>query len=426
MKIAFVQCGLPGPAYHGGAVTCWAILRAMLAEGHQVNLISLFDTSPANPYLESREKQTEITRQLGVQVCFIEYQHAELSPPQTTLWKRVSTYCPPSLPKLFPWAKLQPRVERALSEARPDAIFVYHFDALSAVFQTSQAPVAAGVGDLWHLPSAFLWKAQPATVRKYTIGAALQTIHSTASERLMRKMLLPCALKGAFAAHYADWLKHQPGLENTVYFRTPAHDPVGDSWREARQQARQQRNSTTPKILMIGDITGTAARWGLRLLVQDVLPGLDEALGKTGYELHLVGAGQIDTEFNSLHSHPAVKVRGRVVPPDAEFLNSDALFVPTPITLGIRVRIITGFSYGSCLVTHEANRAGIPEIRHEENALVGSTGKQLAQHLIRVVQSAPLREKLEQAARDTFTTLFSEQVAARAIVKQIEALSRRE
>ncbi len=425
MKIAFVQCGLPGPAYHGGAVTCWAVLRAMLSEGHRVTLISLFDTSTANPYLESRATQTALARELGADVRFIEYDHFKISPSPSSLFQRVTTYLPPRLENLFPWARLRNRLEGLLSETRPDAIFVYHFDALAAVFRTTCAPVAAGVGDLWHLPSAFLWQAQPATLRKYTIGLALQAVHTAASEHWMKKMLAACALKGAFAAHYAEWLRTQPGLDTTVYFRTPAHDPVGDDWRQARMTARAARPTSLPKILMIGDITGTAARWGLRLLIHEVLPTLDATLGEKRYELHLVGGGQIESEFQSLYSHPAVRVRGRVVPPDQEFLSADVLFVPTPITLGIRVRIITGFSYGCALVTHEANRAGIPEIETEKNALVADSGIELARHLIRVVQSPQQRDQLEGAARETFCRLFCESVAAREIVHKIEDMVRR-
>lgn len=428
MNIAFVACGLPGPAYHGGAVTCWAILRAMVAEGHRVSYVSLFDTSQANPYLSSRDVQAEAIRELGVPIHFVEYRHDLLVPADQTFQQRLATYCPPTMAKLFPWSTLVSRVDGILGNISPDAVFVYHFDALSAVYHSRQAPIVAGVGDLWHLPSFFLWKAQPCSIRKYTVGLALQAVHYLASRALMRKMLLPCAGRGAFAAHYASELRSMAGLENTRYFHTPAHDPVGAEWREARQKARQARlaaGSHRPKILMIGDITGTAARWGLRILVHDVIPALEQSLGKDGFEIHLVGGGSIAREFSVLETLPCIKIRGRVVPPDPEFLDADVLFVPTPITLGIRVRIITGFSFGSCLVTHIANAAGIPELKDGANALIADSGPALAQALIRAIREPELRSQLAQGARTTFETAFSEDTAAREIVRAVESATRR-
>lgn len=427
MNIAFVACGLPGPAYHGGAVTCWAILRAMAGEGHQVNLISLFDTSPANPYLSSRDVQGEAIRALGIPIHFVEYRHDTLAPSAQTFGQRLATYCPPTMAKLFPWSKLASSVESILRDIKPDAIFVYHFDALSAVYQTRQAPIIAGVGDLWHLPSFFLWQAQPHSLRKYTVGLALQVIHYFASNTLMRKMLLPCAVRGAFAAHYAAELRTQKGLLDTRYFHTPAHDPVGATWLEARQTAQAERRAAgnrRPKILMIGDITGTAARWGLRLLVDDVIPALERALGPDGFEIHLVGGGSLNRDFSVLETLPFVKIRGRVVPPDPEFLDADLLFVPTPITLGIRVRIITGFSFGSCLVTHIANAAGIPELSDGTNALIADSGPGLASAMLRALQDPDLRLRLSRGARSTFETIFSEATAAREIVRAVESVTR--
>jgi len=424
MKLAFIQTGLPGPAYHGGAVTCWAILKAMKAMGHDVTLISLFDNSKHNPYLDSRDSQTKAIEELGVKIRFIDFDFSKIAFKPDGLFARLKLYAFPPLSILFPWAKLSAKVAEAVKSCSAEAAFCYHFDALSACYQIKDIPLVAGVGDLWHLPSYFLWLAKDSSLRKFLLGWPMQKAYEASCVRLMRRMLLPCSLKGAFAAHYADFLKNLPGLEKTVYFRTPAHDPVGESWLEQRKDAQMRRNSTKPKILMIGDITGTAARWGLRLLVDEVLPHLDQVIGSENYELHLVGGGQIESQFDCLHKHPAVFVRGRITPPDEEFLNSDVLFVPTPITLGIRVRIITGLSYGCCVVAHEANRAGIPELAHNVNSLTGKTGKELAEHIVTAIQNPEIRQRIEKSARDTFCSLFSETVAAKTIVKSIENLKR--
>jgi hypothetical protein len=47
---------------------------------------------------------------------------------------------------------------------------------------------------------------------------------------------------------------------------------------------------------------------------------------------------------------------------------------PTPINLGTRTRIIEGFSYGVCIVAHEGNALGNPQIIDGENTLLAGDG----------------------------------------------------
>jgi glycosyltransferase involved in cell wall biosynthesis len=428
MQFVLLTCGLPGPAYHGGAVTCWAIVKAMLARGHKVTVLSLFDISDTNPYLESRDIQTKGLNDIGAEVEFMEYKYKELTGTDnpanlfSKTAKRIGSISSPQIERYFPWVRLKSSVQKKLQAIKPDALFAYHFDALSAVYDTNIAPIMAGVGDLWHWPGYFRLKATDSSIRKYLINYPYYFAFQNISKRLMLKMLRPCKKRGAFAAHYAEWLRNQRDFEDALYLRTPAHDPVGDRWYELREHYNNKRESKKFKILMIGDI-GTAAKWGLRLLISEVLPVLEKRFGPEEFEIHLVGGGNIDHEFKILHELPYVKIRGRIVPPDAEFLSSDILFVPTPITLGIRVRIITGFSYGSCIVTHIANKTGIPEITHEGNALVSGTGAGLAEEIIRALLDESLRKRLEENARRTFEESFSEKTAAESIVMEIEKLT---
>ncbi len=427
MNIAFITCGLPGPAYHGGAVTCWALLKTMLACGHRVTLISLFDDSPDNPYLDSKEKQRQEIKTVGADLELINFFKKDLILTKhfsgiKGISQRISRIYKPNLQQEFYWAGLAPRVDSLLQKKQPQAIFCYHFDSLSAVYQTKVAPLMAGVGDLWHLPSFFRWRIRENSPRKYFREFPQLIEFYSSAKKLMLQMLRSCKKRGAFAAHYAAWLRNHKGCEDTLYLRTPAHDPVGPAWKGMREVAKLKNHK--PRILMIGDITGTAAKWGLRLLIREVLPVLEKSLGQDGFEIHLVGAGEMDPEFKILHEKSYLKIRGRVTPPDQEFLSSDLLFVPTPITLGIRVRIITGMSYGCCIITHTANTAGIPEVEHEKNALVADTGKKLAEQIIRCLQDVHLREKIEENARRTFEKYFSEKTAAGRIVKEIETLSK--
>ena len=45
------------------------------------------------------------------------------------------------------------------------------------------------------------------------------------------------------------------------------------------------------------------------------------------------------------------------------YQKNNILLVPNEIDIGIRVRIITGLSFGAIIVTHSSNLKGIPELK---------------------------------------------------------------
>jgi polysaccharide biosynthesis protein PslH len=123
-----------------------------------------------------------------------------------------------------------------------------------------------------------------------------------------------------------------------------------------------------------------------------------------------------------LRRHPTVHLRGYVEDVNREFLSSDVLLVSTPINLGTRTRIIEGFSYGCCVVAHEANGLGIPQIVHGKNALLGKDGSELADAVIRVLTDRSLRERLQSNARRTYEENFSIESAGARLTAELEKI----
>ena len=324
----------------------------------------------------------------------------------------------PDMQKYFTWAKLSSDVLGKLEKLPPDVIFCNHFDALSAAYPTTSAPVMAWVGDLCHLPIYYSWRSEKPSFQKYLIGGSRQILYNRTYKKLMLQMLEKCAKRGAFAAHYADWIRRRNGFSDTLYLRTPAHDPLGESW----EKEKQEKESASPFILIIGDIGTTSTSYGIEYIFKDVIPRLDREYGADGYKLHLVGGGKPQKNLEFAFNHPAIVLRGRVVPAEPEFLHSNVLLVPTPINLGIRVRVITAFSLASCVVAHTANAEGVPEMKHEENCLLADSGPGLAKQVVRALKEPSLRKRLGQNARITYENYFSEQVAGERIVKEMEKI----
>lgn len=422
MKIVFVTYSLPSETSNGGPMTCWGIARHLVDAGHDLTVCALVESTDVFQATDRRDR----VRALGAQLDIIEHD-------RLVLWReavangagalarrvrgRVSALAGrPELDRYYPWTRLRPRLESVLQRARPDVVLCYHFEALSATHRI-EVPRVAAVGDLYHLPNYYRWKTSRARAPRYATGAFHQWRLKKIHEPLMLKMMQSCRARGAFAAHYAEWFRRR-GLTDTQYFRTPIVDPVGDAWRERRAAMRQKK----PRILIIGDVGTTVSVSGLRIFAETILPSLERRLGADRFEVRIVGGGTMEADTARKLDRPSVRICGRIDPPDAEFLSADVLLVPTPIDLGIRVRIVTGWAYGSRVVTHPANTAGIPEIGGEENALLGRDGEAMAEAVVRILDDGALGEKLSAGGRRTYEQWFRPEAAAAAIRTTLETV----
>jgi glycosyltransferase involved in cell wall biosynthesis len=159
------------------------------------------------------------------------------------------------------------------------------------------------------------------------------------------------------------------------------------------------------------------------LFAKEILPRLEHELGPEGFEVHVVGEGEPPLELARVLPRPSVKLRGRIEPADSEFLSADIQLVPTPFVLGIRLRVIVGFSFGCCVVAHTNEAVNLPEMVNGKNALLASNGKGLAEAIIRAVRDPAMRNRLGLNARQTYEYYFAPKVAAAPIVTELERLS---
>jgi hypothetical protein len=250
----------------------------------------------------------------------------------------------------------------------------------------------------------------------YRLGAATYAHHA---DRRFLAMLRAFDSVGVFAAHHADWAQSH-GVR-AWYAKSPIVDAAGPRWRERRAAAAR---TPVPRILMIGHLRGISTIAGLHVLAEHVLPVLTVELGAVGFELHLVGDHEVPTRVRSALEHPAVRLRGHIEPPDDEFLRADVLLVPTPVHTGPRVRILTGFSFGCCVVAHAANQLGIPSLTHRGNLLLGES-ERLADLTLTALRDPALREKLGTAGRRLYEQRFTPELAGGEIVAQLERVSAR-
>lgn len=388
----------------GGGVTGSAIVQSLLRHGYRVSILAL---------------SAQVLRGEDVRTCAVNLLPAEvkiecpnekdgmLSP------SRIAKFWHGAY-ELLLGARYRAWLAVRLDDLKPNAVIAYHWDALAAVYGWHGAPRLGLVGDPLHLPRLF----RREMMKRYGSHAkGIVALWEMAKDRLivsrltqaMNLLLRDCNACGAFAAHHAEMFREM-GIENCRYFPTPVPDPIGPQTMGVK--------SDKFKILHIGHLQGIATLSGIEVLATEIIPVLEEKLPPDAFEIHIVG-GFYDTvpdNLKRLLDRPYVKIRGQISPPHDEFLSSHVVIVPTPIELGIRVRILTAFSYGSCVVAHTANARGIPELRHGDNCLMGETGRKLANHCITLYYNAELRRQIERRARATYEAHFSIERAGAAIV----------
>ena len=393
-------------------MTAWSATQALLRAGHDVVVYALhgLHTSPSASQVEQQVGELEKT---GARVRIVTAGDGPTRPPNESRWR--ATFWP-GIEQYYPACLLGAGLREFLEADHPDVAFAYHFEALAAL-RGASVPVFGAVGDPSHLPGWYAWQAVTPSWSKAYLSRTWSTLVSRAHlPRYMRALLAPCRGTGAFAAHHAAWFR-RVGVRGCQYLRTPVVDDVGADCEG--QRARLQRSGKT-RVLLIGHLKGTATLSGMYLFAREVLPRLEAELGVDNLEVRVVGGYEPPADLRALLDRPSVRLVGQVEPATGEFLSCDILLVPTPIRLGIRVRILTGFATGSCIVAHSANSLGIPELIDGKNALLGSTGPQLAAAVLRASTDSALRAQLRREARRTYEQYFSLETAGRHIVGGLE------
>jgi glycosyltransferase involved in cell wall biosynthesis len=198
-------------------------------------------------------------------------------------------------------------------------------------------------------------------------------------------------------------------------------DLAGPEWRQHRTAA--QAEPGPPRILMIGHLQGIGTISGFHLFVPEILPALTRELGEDGFEVHLVGGQDPPAAFAEGLRHPAVRLRGQISSPEREFFSAQVLLAPNPTTTGASARILSGLTFGSCVVAHTDSVIGIPELAHGSNSLLAADGAGLARETLTALRDQGLRERLGDAARGLYESSFSPPVAAGRIVEELERLA---
>lgn len=181
------------------------------------------------------------------------------------------------------------------------------------------------------------------------------------------------------------------------------------------QETLEQSPSDTVRILIPGSFKGIASRIGFEYFFDKLLPALDLLRERIRhpFKFRVVGHGKMPEQFaNALGRRSDCEFGGYAEDIVAEYRKTDIILVNVPIPHGFRTRIAEAFSFGLCVVAHEANAAGMPELVDGTNILMAADPGILAEKLVRVINDSELRSKIAARARQDFESTISMDVAA--------------
>jgi glycosyltransferase involved in cell wall biosynthesis len=408
MRVGFVIGGIPSLGHSGSTLASWTIVETLLGAGHEVTAV----LCPARYLLdETVPERVASLEWLGTAVRVVEVP----DPEPVSRARFLRSLVAPTDADLLPAVRAAAGVRAALGEV--DVGMAFGIEAIAATAGYDRAPFLAVLSHPPAIPRRLRLRYDP--VPRSVLGQASELSFVAHANRRTARLLRRFASVGVFSGHHADWARRH-GVR-AWYAHYPMPDLAGPGWREKRAAA--QAESGPPRILMIGHLRGIGTISGFHLFVPEILPALTRELGPAGFEVHVVGGQEPPAAFVEGLRHPAVRLRGQIERPEHEFFAAHVLLAPNPTTTGASARILSGLTFGSCVVAHTDSVIGIPELTHGSNCLMAADGAGLARETLTALRDGALRERLGDEARRLYESAFSPPVAAGRIVEELERLS---
>src|SRR5919197_4668301 len=408
MRVGFVIGGIPSLGHSGSTLASWTIVETLLHAGHEVTAV----LCPAGYLLdETVPGRLAALERLGADVRVVEVPE----PGPVSRPRFLRSLVAPTDADLLPAARAAEGVRGALEGV--DVVMSFGIEAIAATAGLDAAPFFAVLSHPPGVPRRLRLRDDP--VPRSLLGRAAERSFLLHADRRTAALLRTFASVGVFSGHHAEWARRL-GV-NAWYAHYPMPDLAGLAWRERRTSA--QEGEERPRILMIGHLRGIGTISGLHLFVPEILPALTRELGPDGFEVHVVGGQEPPAAFREGLRHPAMRLRGQIESPEEEFFAAHVLLAPNPTTTGASARILSGLTFGSCIVAHTDSLIGIPELEHGRNSLLASDGPAHARETLRALRDGDLRERLGDEARRPFESAVSPPGAPGRIVHELVRLT---
>jgi glycosyltransferase involved in cell wall biosynthesis len=410
VRLFFVAPALPQPGHTVRAIS--VVVREALAAftrlGHEIVF---------QPLLAPESEDGETGTPDGVELLPpLEAPHDAVGATPGLLLRQAVASNPGSF---YPSYALRSELARRVDASDADVVFHLWCSAAFAACSEVSRPVFAYAGNPDHYSMAArlahpeLFAIPQATARN-RLKLGLWRAAYRRFEAVHVRMVATSRWIGCVSAVNAEYYRAR-GLSNAFY--------VQNMWPGAEGPYEPPRPTENRIVGNMGGQYATGNTFGLWFLGREVLPELDRRLGED-YVVELYGAGTLSPPVARAVEHPRVVNRGFVDDIDAELRAAKVFLLANnnnPDFIVGHTRILHAWSLGSCLVAHRNMARAMPEIVHGENALLGETGAELAEHAAAAVRDDALRFRIGEGGRRTYEREFTPEIVMRRVVDRIES-----
>lgn len=420
MRLLFVAASLPvaGHSVRAQTVLVREAIRAFTEAGHELVFQPLIPETRGESE-EQEQRALEWARAEGVELLPALHAPPDAVGTRPVLLLRQAMSTDPAL--FYPSYALREEMVRRVEDAGADIVFHLWCSAAHAACADVERPIFAYAGNPDHYSMAARLK-HPALFdipRRTLRNRAKLGLWGTAYERFERVVLRLTGTArwlGCVSAPNARFYSER-GHPNAFYIQNmwPRLEPAAETGRVDPEQGKIVGN--------LGGQYATGNTFGLWFLGREILPELDRRLGDR-YTVHLYGAGSLSPPVAEAVRHPRVVNRGFVDDIDAE-LRSARVFLlannSNPDFVVGHTRILHAWSLDSCLVAHRNMALAMPEIVHGENALLGESGAEMAEHVAAALSDEELRRRIAEGGRRTWEEHFVPSVVVGRVLERISA-----
>lgn len=411
-KILFSALGVPVAGHGGGTLTVFILIRHFLAAGYDVSVAYLEPTrSDADLYrkAEAGLKEMGVSEVRGIIHPVDMHRQSTVDGGLAAKIRNRLTFNPDYY---RPWHLAGEQARAAVADIRPDFCFLYGFETMAAFLAVDDVPKVASFGVMPYKIEAarnrILWRTSPVRWLVANMDFAVKRRH------FMHNVSdLAHSVGGiiAFAANERDECRRVAPDANVVY----CPNPIPDEGPSLADLPPRENESGSHRVTIVGHLRGTATQAGHDFLVREIIPALKRRGWFDRLRFDIIGKFAPPAWLAKALDYPNVTFTGFVENFAAAVHRADAYLVCIPDDVGNRSRISSAWALECCVVTHASSVAGMPEIEHGANALVGRTGEDIADLIIRACTDRELNERLRKAGRRSYDAYYRPDVAFPAI-----------
>lgn len=324
----------------------------------------------------------------------------------------------PKMVDFYKEATFKKLAHSAIDSFKPDVLFIPWTERCTVLFADFPALKFAYYGNpdpkLSFAMNAFNFKHSCIGITKYLIKYYLLKRFEKLHLNVIRKYEILADVAANDAKYYTR--KKHP---NAFYLQNVWIDRFGSK----RIAKRKKNEKHSPAIIVgnIGKLDGAANTHGLEILLKHVAPALRKIMTGIPYEIHIFGARTFHPAIKKYIVPPEIKICGFVPDIDKELLLSTVFLCvnnASKYKVG-HTRYLHAWSLGCCVVAHTDAALSMPEIKHGENALLGSTPLEIAQQIKKAITNPELRGRIGEGGYVTFKKYFTAKKVVPKIITEI-------